>query len=113
MKNSGFFLSLAWENIRRNRAIYGPYLLAGAVCSGLIYTLNAISKQLSSGDVRWAAYLSMNVNFCVWFCGLLVLLILFYVNSFVMKRRKRELGLYAVLGMEKRISRRSCFGRCC
>ena len=102
MKNSGFFLSLAWENIRRNRAIYGPYLLAGAVCSGLIYTLNAISEQLSSGDVRWAAYLSSSVNFCVWFCGLLVLLILFYVNSFVMKRRKRELGLYAVLGMEKR-----------
>ena len=79
MKNSGFFLSLAWENIRRNRAIYGPYLLAGAVCSGLIYTLNAISEQLSSGDVRWAAYLSMNVNFCVWFCGLLVLLILLII----------------------------------
>lgn len=100
--NKIFFFSLAAENIRKNKEVYRPYLLAGSVCVGLIYTLNSISAQISSGAVRWAAYLSASINFCSWFCGLLVLLILFYLNSFVMKRRKKELGLYSILGMEKR-----------
>ena len=37
-----------------------------------------------------------------WICGILSLVILFYVNSFIMKRRKKEFGLYSILGMEKR-----------
>ncbi len=102
MKNKGFFLSLGWENIRRNRVVYGPYLLAGAVCVGLVYMISSISQQISATNVRWAVYLESVLNFCWWSCCFLTLLILFYVNSFVMKQRKRELGLYVVLGMEKR-----------
>ena len=40
-----------------------------------------------------------------WICGILSLVILFYVNSFIMKRRKKEFGLYSILGMENAISR--------
>lgn len=46
--------------------------------------------------------MSSILNLSSWICGILALVILFYVNSFIMKRRKKEFGLYSILGMEKR-----------
>ena len=101
MKRS-FYPRLAIDGMRKNRRMYGPYLAMGALMAAICYILSALSRSdalrtLPGGD-----------NLCmIMALGNVVLLIfsiifLFYTNSFLIRRRRREFGLYNVLGMSKR-----------
>lgn len=97
----GFFPKLAWTGIRNNRKLYVPYLLT---CVGMVM-MQYIVSHLSSSDVLlklrggWALrdMLSWG-NFVIAFFAFLFLS---YSNSFLMRRRKKEFGLYNILGMGK------------
>lgn len=101
-KGAGFYPRLALSNMEKNANIYFPYLLAGGLLSGLYYMVLAVGEMVADSGMSGGKEMLFLLEMCAGLCVLIMFLILFYINSFVMKRRKRELGLYCILGMEKR-----------
>lgn len=109
MRKTGFFPHLALVNLMRNGQFYGPYLLSCVVTAGMYYILKFLAYNEGLENVRGAMYLRSFAGVgCVVAAGLSAVILL-YANSFVMKRRRRELGLYNILGLEKRHIARMCF----
>ena len=100
--NKGFYLKMAWGNIRKNRNIYLPYLLAASVMTALFYIQGSLCDMVDISGMKGKRMMSSLLGISTPITGIFSLVILFYVNSFVMKQRKKEFGLYNVLGMEKR-----------
>ena len=100
--NKGFYLKMAWGNIRKNRNIYLPYLLAASVMTALFYIQGSLCDMVDISSMKGKRMMSSLLGISTPITGIFSLVILFYVNSFVMKQRKKEFGLYNVLGMEKR-----------
>ncbi|MEG1427710.1 MAG: ABC transporter permease, partial [Oscillospiraceae bacterium] len=98
----GFYCKLALSNIRKNAKTYIPYILTCIGCVMTFYIILAMSLdpqlQTISGGTVTAGYLYAGVTIIAIFS----LIFLFYTNSFLMKRRKKEFGIYHVLGMGKR-----------
>lgn len=102
----GFYLKLAWANVKRNRLTYVPYLLATALISGVFLMITGMifSKDLRgvpSGETAQSVFTVGMVVFAIF-----TIFFMLYVNNFLVKRRKTEFGLYGVLGLEKRHVRR-------
>lgn len=101
MKN-GLYTKLAWTGIQKNRKLYLPYMLT---CIGMVMMCYIVSflkyspvfGSLPGGDTV-QTFLMMGFGvMCVF-----SLLFLFYTNSFLIRRRKKEFGLYNILGMGKK-----------
>ncbi len=108
MRKSGFFPRLALVNLVRNGRFYGPYLLSCLVTAAMYYILLFLAYNQGLDNVRGAMYLKSFAGVGCFVAALLSAVILLYANSFVMKRRQRELGLYNILGLEKRHIARMC-----
>lgn len=98
----GLFLKLAVSNIKRNKGTYIPYMITCICCIAMTYMMFFVtqSKDLSvqvpdSAMVTSIMFLGIAVIYIFSFIFLL------YSNSFVMKRRQKEIGLYNILGLEK------------
>lgn len=97
----GFYPRLAWSGMRKNSKLYLPYTLACIGMTAMFYILMHLADSPtlklipSSGNV--AAILSLGTLVM----GVFSLLFLFYTNSFLVRRRYKEFGLYNVLGMNK------------
>lgn len=98
----GFYSRIAAENIQKNRRLYIPRILAEAGLLGCFYILVTLAMDSRLSEALGGAYLSSFMAFGAVVIGLLSFILILYVNSFLMKRRKSEYGLYNVLGMEKR-----------
>ena len=109
MRKSGFFPRLALVNLVRNGRFYGPYLLSCVVTAAMYYILLYLSYNEGLDGVRGAMYLKSFAGIGCFVAAILAAVMLLYANSFVMKRRRRELGLYNILGLEKRHIARVCF----
>lgn len=109
MRKSGFFPRLALVNIARNSRFYIPYLLSCGGVAAMFYILKFLEYNEGLDTVRGAMYLKSFANLGCIIAALFSAVILLYANSFVMKRRQRELGLYNILGLEKRHIARMCF----
>lgn len=108
MRKSGFFPRLALVNLMRNGRFYGPYLLSCMVTAAMYYILLFLAYNEGLDNVRGAMYLKSFAGVGCFVAAGLSAVILLYANSFVMKRRQRELGLYNILGLEKRHIARMC-----
>ena len=97
----GLYFKLAFTNIRKNKNAFFPFLLSAIAMVAMFYMLLSIESQ-SDGLYYGAEYMSEILGFGVWVAGIISVIIIFYTNSFLMKQRTKELGLYNVLGMEKR-----------
>ena len=98
----GFYFKIAVENIRKNTRLYLPRILAEAGLLGCFYILLTLSMDKRMSDALGGTYLSAFMGFGAIVIGLLSFVLILYINSFLMKQRKGEYGLYNVLGMEKR-----------
>ncbi len=96
------YFRLAVTNLKNNRQFYLPYLLAGMVSTMMFYIMRAIQGSTGIASMRGAGTLSIVLTMGLVIVGICACIFLFYTNSFVMKRRKKELGVYNILGMEKR-----------
>ena len=98
--NKNFSLKLAMTNIRNHRKFYLPYFLASVGIIGMFYiiTFLASSREITELSDSLSVIMGMGVGVMAIFS----FIFLFYTNSFLMKRRKKEIGLYNILGMEKR-----------
>lgn len=97
-----FNIRMALTNIKNNQNIYLPYFMAASLIVMLFYSLRSVSFMVANSTAAGGGTMSAMLQMSSWICGILSLVILFYVNSFIMKRRKKEFGLYSILGMEKR-----------
>lgn len=98
----GLFPSLAWQNIRKNSKFYLPYILTVIGTVAGFYIVNAIASDEGVLRLRGAAYVKLMMFLGIIIIGIFSVIFLLYTNSFLMKRRKKELALYNMLGMEKR-----------
>lgn len=97
-----FYLRLALDNIRHNRQTYLPYLLTCIGTVAMFYILHALSVNTGIQEMRGGYVLAGLLEMATWVVGFFAVLFLFYTNRFLIRRRKKEFGLYSVLGMEKR-----------
>ena len=102
MRKSGFYPKLAWGNIVRNRQFYVPYLLTLMGTAAAFYIIAALAGARDLPVMNRYIYLSMFMTFGLFVIAVFAVIFLGYTNSFLMKRRRKELGLYNVLGMGKR-----------
>lgn len=93
---------LALTNLLRNRQTYLPYLLTGTLCVAMYYVMQAISLNEGLTQIPGAALMLTIFWLGTVVIGIFCVVLLFYTNSFLIKRRTAEFGLYGVLGMEKR-----------
>ncbi len=97
----GFYPRLAADGIRKNRRTFLPFILT---CAGMVMMFYII-MYLASGDILSSTFgaETMRQIFALgsWVIMVFSGIFLFYTNSFLMKRRKKEFGLYSILGMGK------------
>ena len=92
--------------MKSNRRFYLRYILTVIGTAAAFYIMAAIvsdpgSKELAAGTSNGPMYVSMFMTLGMFVLGLFSCIFLLYTNSFLMKRRQKELGLYSVLGMSK------------
>ncbi len=100
--NRNLYSRLARNNIIKNKNTYFPYIFASIVTISMFNILLTIANRCKQADFFGARDMVIILNFGVIVIGLFSLLFVFYTNSFLLKRRTKEFGLYSVLGMEKK-----------
>lgn len=98
----GFYRTLAWTGIKNNKKLYVPYILT---CMGTVmmcYIISFLGTSPTFAEIQGGetvqAFLGMGFGVMAVFS----LIFLFYTNSFLIRRRKKEFGLYNILGLGKR-----------
>ncbi|HIU75244.1 MAG TPA: FtsX-like permease family protein [Candidatus Pelethocola excrementipullorum] len=100
--SKGFYSKLALQNIKKNGKIYVPYLLMSIFITAMYYIIYSLSVNKGLDHTTGGSSIKQILGMGTWIVGFFALIFLFYINSFLMKRRKKEFGLYSMLGMEKR-----------
>jgi len=109
MRESGFYPKLALTNILRGGRFYLPYFLTCSGTVAMFYILCFLTWNDLIGTLRGSNIVQTVLYLGCIVVGLFSVVLIFYTNGFLMKRRRRELGLYNILGMEKRhIARLLC-----
>lgn len=98
--NNRFFSSLALRNIKSNKQLYIPYLLSSTTIIMMFYLMASLLAnefvQERSSSLSPLFVLGTVV------IGIFSVIFILYTNSFLIKRRKKEIGLYGILGLEKK-----------
>lgn len=92
---------LAWEGIRKNKRLYVPYIAMGALMVMMYYLLRFLQDSPVIGVMRGAVTLSTVLPMGYAVIAIFSIIFLFYTNSFLIRQRYREFGLYNILGMNK------------
>ena len=93
---------LAWQGIRKNGKIYFPYLAACIFVVMVFYLIGFLSSDSVIREMEGGAQMQVVLSLGTAVMGVFSVIFLFYTNSFLMKRRKKELGLYHILGMDRK-----------
>lgn len=93
---------LAWQGIRKNGKIYFPYLAACIFVVMVYYLIGFLSSDPVIREMEGGAQMQIILSLGTGVMGIFSVIFLFYTNSFLMKRRKKELGMYHVLGMDRK-----------
>lgn len=97
-----FYFKLAQEGIRKNRRLYIPYLLTGAVMAMMSYIIFFLSSSEMLEHMKGGGVLRTLLPVGSVVIATFSLMFLFYSSSFLIRQRYREFGLYHVLGMDKK-----------
>lgn len=95
-----FYPRLALSNIRKNAKVYLPYLLTSTFTVMMCYVIHSLAVNQSLRETSSTAPAVLMLG--TWVVIIFSVIFLFYVNSFLIKRRKKEIALYNILGMEKK-----------
>jgi len=96
------YFKLMATNIKNGKQFYVPYILAGILTVILFYSMMAIYYNDGLATMPGGSNLIMIMNFGTKVIVIFSFIFIFYTNSFIMKRRKKDIGIYNILGMEKR-----------
>lgn len=95
--NRSVYTKLAFTNLKNNRKTYVPYILTAILTVMMYYIIEALSRNES---VSWHN-VKLILSYAVIVVMVFSVIFLFYTNSFLIKRRKKEMGMYNILGMGK------------
>ena len=93
---------LAFSNLKQNRKLYYPFALAVMLTTMILYSFIALSSTPHLEDSYGGGAARTVLGFGSFVVQLVVIILVAYANGYVMKNRSKELGLYSVLGMEKK-----------
>lgn len=96
--NNFIYEKLAVTNLKNNRKTYVPYIFTGVLTVMMFYIIDALSK----GEGITQNTLKICLQYATGVIIVFAVIFLFYTNSFLIKRRKKEIGVYNILGMGKR-----------
>lgn len=99
---NNLYVRLAKNNLKNNKSLYVPYMVAGMITVLMFYIMMFINNSAGLEKMRGAYYITTIMSFGVIVVGVFSYIYIFYTNSFISKRRKKEMGIYNILGMEKR-----------
>lgn len=102
MRRLCLYIKMAVQNLVSNRRFYLPYSLCCIGTAAMYYIMSDIATNETLTFERGAAYVQMVMGLGIFVLSVFSVFIICYANSFIIKRRRRELGLYNILGMEKR-----------
>ncbi len=97
----GFYPKLAFDGIRKNKKMYLPYILTSIGMVMMYYIIIFLQFSQSIKDAVQSSTVSQILGLGSWVIAIFSCIFLFYTNSFLIKRRKKEFGLYNILGMDK------------
>lgn len=98
---SGFFFRLAFDSMRKNSRLYKPYFFTCTLMVAVFYILSYLSASQILEKFPGSYVLMPIMKLGSFVIAVFALLFLFYTNSFLMRRRRREFGLYNILGMDR------------
>ncbi|HEL1642615.1 TPA: FtsX-like permease family protein [Streptococcus suis] len=98
----GLTVRLGLTNLKKNRRLYFPYALMTILSTAISYIFTALAFHPDLGQVKGANGVTMVLGFGIIVVMLAVAIMVFYANSFVMKQRSKEFGIYSILGLEKK-----------
>ncbi len=93
-----FYCRFALSNLRKNAQMVVPFVLTAILAVVMFYNC----MNLAQSDATGTGNLEIILNVASIFLGFFSVGFLFYTNSFLTKRRKKEMGLYNILGLEKK-----------
>jgi len=93
---------LAVSNLIKNRKLYYPFALAVLLAVTITYLFYSLTLNPNIGNIRGGTTIQATLGFGMVIVTLASAIIVLYANSFVMKNRSKELGIYGMLGLEKR-----------
>lgn len=97
----GFYPKLAFDGIRKNKKMYLPYILTSIGMVMMYYIIIFLQFSQNIKDAVRSSTVSDILGLGSWVIAIFSCIFLFYTNSFLIKRRKKEFGLYNILGMDK------------
>lgn len=97
-----FYPKMAWLGMRKNSRMYTPYLLTCAGMAAMYYIMAFLTTSKVLLKVEGGEILRSMMGLGCGVIAVFALIFLFYTNSFLIRRRKKEFGLYNILGMGKR-----------
>ena len=106
------YIRLAKTNFLNNKQFYFPYMFTGMIMVAMYYIMVSLENNSGLKLVRGASHMGMILGIGTWVIGIFGVIVLFYTNGFIMRRRKKELGIYNILGMEKRHIGKVIFWEC-
>ncbi|MCK3881633.1 FtsX-like permease family protein [Streptococcus suis] len=98
----GLTFRLALTNLKKNRRLYFPYALMTIVSTAIAYIFTSLTFHPDLSKIRGADGINMVLGFGMIVVMLAVAIMILYANSFVMKQRSKEFGVYSILGLEKK-----------
>ncbi len=102
MRKRFLYLRLATANLWKNRQTYVSFFLSTVCTIFIFYTFCMIALNDGIKSLRGAGAMQVMMVLGAIVVSIFAFAFLFYANSFLIKRRKKELGLYAILGLEKK-----------
>ena len=99
---NNIYVRLAKTNIQNNRQLYLPYIISGIVTVMMFYLMMFINNNPGLKSIPGSVNLKTIMALGVGIITIFAYIFIFYTNSFIIKRRKKEIGVYNILGMEKR-----------
>ena len=96
------YLRLAASNLKKNGRLYLPYLLASSMTVMFCFVLGSLDLNSSILNMPGGAVLALMLALGTIIACIFSAVLLFYINAFLVRQRKKEFGLFIILGMEKR-----------
>lgn len=100
--NNVFYPKLAANNIKKNSKTYIPYMLTCIFTAAMYYIIHSLSNNKGISTLVGSDTISITLGLGNNITAIFAIIFLFYTNSFLIKRRKKEFGLFNILGMEKK-----------
>lgn len=97
-----FYPKLAVTNIRKNKKTYFPYILTCICTIMMFYIMGDLARNAGLDSMSGGRTVQEMLSLGTYVIGIFAVIFLFYTNSFLIRRRKKEIGMYNILGMEKK-----------